>query len=326
MLRTAQSLPLTGLSTLGSDAGRFPPTPPACYRASRQLPGPDSHRQATTSLSNTKIHHGHYVTVSPPVLLGARKLEVRAVPEIRNIVFDSNVFGRQALPKVKTIRLWAKACAEKGAELWIPKVVAFELAQHVVEAHATFAEQHSAHRQRLEAWGQPVGEQLRSIGVEDVLSAIRTAAARIVPLAGYDAREAILDQVLLRGAGSRESGVKAGAADSAWVLSIIAYNDGEPDGLIVVTCDTRALERTCLEMGVDVPRNGKHLGDVSHLLDESSPASEELAAKFRDWLQEYCVGGLADPRGEGIYLTEVADLGPHNWWQVEALPDDGYEA
>ena len=36
------------------DAGlrrrRFPPTPPACYRASWQLPGPDSHRQATTSL------------------------------------------------------------------------------------------------------------------------------------------------------------------------------------------------------------------------------------------------------------------------------------
>jgi hypothetical protein len=79
MLRTAQSLPLTGLSTLGSGAGRFPPTPPACYRASWQLPGPDSHRQATTSLSNTKLHHGRYVTVSPPVLLGARKPEASAV-------------------------------------------------------------------------------------------------------------------------------------------------------------------------------------------------------------------------------------------------------
>ena len=39
-----------GLSTLGFDARRFPLTPPACYRASWQLPGPDSHRQATTSL------------------------------------------------------------------------------------------------------------------------------------------------------------------------------------------------------------------------------------------------------------------------------------
>lgn len=50
MLRTAALLPLTGLSTLGFDAGRFPPTPPVCYRASWQLPGPDFHRQATTSL------------------------------------------------------------------------------------------------------------------------------------------------------------------------------------------------------------------------------------------------------------------------------------
>ena len=30
--------PPKGLLTLGSDAGRFPPTPPACYRASWQLP------------------------------------------------------------------------------------------------------------------------------------------------------------------------------------------------------------------------------------------------------------------------------------------------
>ncbi|SNQ47638.1 hypothetical protein FRACA_20034 [Frankia canadensis] len=50
MLRTALSLPLTGLSTLGFDPARFQTKPPACYRASWQLPGPDSHRQATTGL------------------------------------------------------------------------------------------------------------------------------------------------------------------------------------------------------------------------------------------------------------------------------------
>ena len=52
MLRTAQSLPLHGLSTLGFDPTRFQTEPPACYRASWQLPGPDSHRQATTSLQH----------------------------------------------------------------------------------------------------------------------------------------------------------------------------------------------------------------------------------------------------------------------------------
>src|SRR6185369_15794441 len=40
----------TGLSTLGFDPARFQTKPPACYRASSwQLPGPDSHRHATTS-------------------------------------------------------------------------------------------------------------------------------------------------------------------------------------------------------------------------------------------------------------------------------------
>jgi hypothetical protein len=50
MLRTASSLPLKGPLTLGFDPARFQTKPPACYRASWQLPGPDSHRQATTSL------------------------------------------------------------------------------------------------------------------------------------------------------------------------------------------------------------------------------------------------------------------------------------
>jgi hypothetical protein len=80
MLRTAPSLPLTGLLTLGSDPARFQTKPPACYRASWQLPGPDSHRQATTSL-RTRRSTVAYVTVSPPIPLGARKIKARdAVP------------------------------------------------------------------------------------------------------------------------------------------------------------------------------------------------------------------------------------------------------
>jgi hypothetical protein len=63
MLRPGQSLPPKGLLTLGSDAGRFPPTPPACYRASWQLPGPDSHRLADTTLST-------WVTSNAPPPLG----------------------------------------------------------------------------------------------------------------------------------------------------------------------------------------------------------------------------------------------------------------
>jgi len=72
MLRTASSLPLTGPLTLGFDPTRFQTKPPACYRATWQLPGPDSHRQATTSLRTATT----YIR-QPPVLLDARKIEAR---------------------------------------------------------------------------------------------------------------------------------------------------------------------------------------------------------------------------------------------------------
>ena len=39
-----------GRLTLGFDPARFQTDPPACYRAPWRLPGPDFHRQATTSL------------------------------------------------------------------------------------------------------------------------------------------------------------------------------------------------------------------------------------------------------------------------------------
>jgi hypothetical protein len=41
--------PKNGHSTLGFDPARFQTKPPVCYRAPWRLPGPDSHRQATTS-------------------------------------------------------------------------------------------------------------------------------------------------------------------------------------------------------------------------------------------------------------------------------------
>ena len=53
--------PLSGLSTLGFDAGRYPPTPPACYQAPWRLPGRDSHPLAETSLRTPTIRSS-----SPP--------------------------------------------------------------------------------------------------------------------------------------------------------------------------------------------------------------------------------------------------------------------
>src|SRR5947209_3200236 len=71
MLRTASSLPLAGLLTLGSDPGPFPD------RAASLLPGLLAATRTglppagDDELTNSKIRC--YVTASPPALLGARK-------------------------------------------------------------------------------------------------------------------------------------------------------------------------------------------------------------------------------------------------------------
>src|SRR4051812_7863407 len=58
--------PPQGLSTLGFDPARFRTEPPACYRASWQLPGPDSHRQATTSFMLDQLIDQHLQRLGAP--------------------------------------------------------------------------------------------------------------------------------------------------------------------------------------------------------------------------------------------------------------------
>jgi len=68
MLQTAWLLPPKGLLMLGFDPARFQTKPPACYRASWQLPGRDSHPQATTSLCrirSTQTTTSNYLAHSP---------------------------------------------------------------------------------------------------------------------------------------------------------------------------------------------------------------------------------------------------------------------
>jgi hypothetical protein len=78
MLRTAQLLPPEGLLTLGFDPTRFQIEPPVCYRASWQLPGPDSHRLVTTSLSLSDQLSG--ITSN---CLDAQNVRVRSAPITR---------------------------------------------------------------------------------------------------------------------------------------------------------------------------------------------------------------------------------------------------
>ncbi len=72
MLRAGRSLPAKGLSTLRFNAGRFPPTLAACYRASWQLPGPDFHRLADTDLRVDHLNETTSWSSPCATLLGTR--------------------------------------------------------------------------------------------------------------------------------------------------------------------------------------------------------------------------------------------------------------
>ncbi|GAA1683783.1 hypothetical protein GCM10010977_31710 [Citricoccus zhacaiensis] len=249
------------------------------------------------------------------------------MPQIRAIVFDSNVFGKDALPNAKTISQWAAACSRHGAELWMSEIVVYELAQHAADKREKFIKSYETHRREVEKWGIQIRDQISTISVDEVYSAIEKSGAIIVPLEDGDAREALLDQVLVRAAGQRKSGVKTGAADSAWIRSVVSYNDDEPDGLIVVTGDSHALKQTCASLRVDVPQHAKNLGELQHLLDESEVASEHLFSLFATWVQDQFVnsvqGRYTDTIGEDVEM--LADFGDPNWWDLPGLPDDGYE-
>ena len=117
MLRAGQLLPPKGLSTLRFSTGRFPPAPAACYRASWQLPGPDFHRLADTSL---RVNHlnvttswsslcthaaGHTKLGLGPVHGGrARGRELGTGAGQRHIVGAEHICGREDAVTVGTSR------------------------------------------------------------------------------------------------------------------------------------------------------------------------------------------------------------------------------
>lgn len=233
--------------------------------------------------------------------------------QVRAIVFDANVFGKDVEPDVRTIELWASACARNEAELWIPEVVAWELASRVVEEAATFRESVSAHNRRLRKWGMNPCPIPIAIEVDEVIEAIEQAGAVVVETPADAALAALKDQVLQEGAGSRKGGTKTGAADSAWIRAVLEQNGGS-EGLLIVTGDSSAVEKTCDAVGIDRPQIAPHLGGIRHLLAETSEPTAEQHADFGAIVKNT----FTNEDFAGPDLTALADLSrPGNWWSPE---------
>jgi hypothetical protein len=78
--------PSMRLSTLGFGAGRFPPTPPACYQAPWRLPGRDLHPLAVTSLRATRSDQPTHLL---PVARALSTRSILPIPAISGSRFGS---------------------------------------------------------------------------------------------------------------------------------------------------------------------------------------------------------------------------------------------
>lgn len=236
---------------------------------------------------------------------------------VKAIVFDANVFGKSVEPNVGVISDWAGACTRHGAELWIPEVVAWEMAERVVTSVREFEDMCNQHNARRRRWGFIEFPHPRRIELEDVVNSIEEAGALIVSLNGDSARQALRDQVLQIGPAERKIGVKTGAADSAWLRSVLDANDQSFDRVVLVTGDAKAVERICGTLDVTPPLVVKNLGELRNSFGQTIGATIEqrrnLEAFLRDVVLEF---------GDGDIRT-IADLRwPWNWWDNVRLSDD----
>ena len=237
---------------------------------------------------------------------------VWTMPErIKAIVLDANVFGKDVEPNVTTIEKWSDACASHDAQLWIPEVVVWELAQRVLSAVTEIEANLRAHNTRRTKWGAELINAPNPVNLEDVIEAVRSAGAVVVPVDEATCRQALQDQVLLEGPGSRKQGVKTGAADSAWLRSIVLHNGGTFEELVIVTGDAEAVSKVSSSLKIAEPRRAMHLGELRHLLDEVKPATTEQVEAYRLAVE----GAVRGPEATTQDLVELANLSWRwNWW------------
>ena len=86
----------------GLRPGPFQAEPPACYRASWQLPGPDLHRQATTSLrtrrSTMALRHGVTSCSAGRTERQGQQARISALRSIRRIMSSCSTFTCMRAP------------------------------------------------------------------------------------------------------------------------------------------------------------------------------------------------------------------------------------
>ncbi len=195
------------------------------------------------------------------------------------IVLDANAFGGDATPNVKLIETWARACRAHEAELWVPRLVVLELAEHAIrEASEQQAKMEAYSRQR-QRWGLDPLTLPEKVTLESLEEAIEDAGASIIETDPQSAVAGLHDQILGTGPAATKGKVKTGGSDSAWVRSVVAHHGRNGAGLVLVSADEGAMtfaRDLTREPLADSPiQFVANIGELARLFNESRPANDD---------------------------------------------------
>lgn len=236
------------------------------------------------------------------------------------VAVDSSAFGKDPLIHLDQLERWASACRRRGHALVMSEVVLLELFEHFDMAHRGFTDHlRQFNRERARHGLQPIQEP-DQLSFETLQAKVGDVGVRVLPLTADDAIEAVRDQVLQRGAASKKSGHKVGAADSAWLRSVFTATKGGE--LLILTGDVDAVERASAQLGSSVPRVVANFPDLGRALgiepateaktDEIASALEAVAERHAEELAAAVLRVLDDvpsPDETSVDLDEVTLLG-----------------
>ncbi len=233
-----------------------------------------------------------------------------AVVEV-TVVVDTNIFANGEYSSRRFKKL-VKRAERKGHRLVVPRVVVWEWAEHARAAHDLYRSQARFAARRIDpllrdAINVPPAANVEAL-VDTIAKDISDAGAEVVDPPDLSGLDAVRQQVLQIGHGTKRDQIKTGAAD-ALVAATVDIVAEEQQPVVLVTGDQH------LRSLVDDPPRVRVVADAHDLwslLAVVAPAEPVVVKRFEQFVlesvrQEIAEGAYPLPSGIPRYDQHVAE-------------------
>lgn len=240
--------------------------------------------------------------------------------DVRAVAIDANVFG-DGLFTIKRLQALLKDAQEADVELWLPEVVAWELATAIAERldavrETTKGADGALRRAGLDGIQLPYPDRVTVI--QEVLKVLEKQGVKMIEITSEDALAALRDQVQLSGPGRRKEGVKTGGADSAWVRSVLRQADKTPSEEIVLVSADGEVDKMLADAAKPNVSLAASWNEVRHHLfqyEVSTEAADDVVRLLVEAIQDGSFSEILElePLADGGIVGEI-DAG---WWHYQ---------